>query len=48
VVVPDEVNAFWDRVLSEDVLGEDDAFEGLSLEEAQAQGLISSDLDLSS
>jgi two-component system chemotaxis response regulator CheY len=48
VVVPDEVNAFWDRVLSEDVSGEDDAFEGLSLEEAQAQGLIPSDLDLSS
>jgi hypothetical protein len=47
VVVPDEVNAFWDRVFSEDALGEDDAFEGLSLEEAQARGLIPSDLDLS-
>jgi DNA-binding NarL/FixJ family response regulator len=48
VVVPDEVNAFWDRVFSEDVPGEEDAFEGLSLEEAQARGLIPSDLDLSS
>ncbi len=48
VVVPDEVNAFWDRVFSEDIASEDDGFEGLSLEEAQARGLIPSDLDLSS
>jgi DNA-binding NarL/FixJ family response regulator len=48
VVVPDEVNAFWERVFSEDVPGEDDAFEGLSLEQAQARGLIPSDLDLPS
>jgi DNA-binding NarL/FixJ family response regulator len=48
VIVPDEVNAFWERVFSEDVPGEDDAFEGLSLEEAQARGLMPSDLDLPS
>ena len=44
----DEVDAFWDSVLSDDTSDGDDGFGGLTLEEAQARGLIPGNFDLSS
>lgn len=46
VAVPEEVEAFWNGVLSQGLPGDDDAFRGLSLDEAQAQGLIPPDVEL--
>jgi hypothetical protein len=43
----DEVDAFWDSVLSDDA-DDDDGFGGLTLEEARSRGLISGDFDLPS
>ena len=42
IFVSEEVNAFWDSVLSDESDGKEDGFGGLSLEEARAKGLLPS------